>query len=368
MGFQVGNKALLRVEGVSKRYGSTVALDHVDFELGRGEIHGLLGENGAGKTTLCNIIYGIVKPDAGHIYLDGKRVKFNSPREAMTAGIGMVHQDFTLIPTLTVVDNVVLFTGGNGIFVKREQMAERIEKYAREFGLSINPHAKVSELSAGEKQRLEIIKSLMHGAQILILDEPTSVLTRIETVELFRAMRRMASEGRSVILVTHKIDEVISTADRITVLRQGKRVATIDGYEADRTTLARLIVNRDVVFNLEKTEVKPGEPILCLSDIVCVDQTGLKVLSHVNLEVRRGEIVGVCGVAGNGQKELVEAITGLRQVSSGGIRFLGRDITRLQPDETRWLGIAYVPEEFSMGLVPEFRLHENIVLPPTIAS
>jgi general nucleoside transport system ATP-binding protein len=198
-----GSSAILRVEGVYKRFGATVALDGVNFELRRGEVHGLLGENGAGKTTLCNIIYGMIKPDRGSIYLDGRELKINSPREAMAQGICMVHQEFMLIPSLSVVDNVILFTGKNKLFMGRKEAAERVKQFSSEYGLELNPWMRVSSLSAGEKQRLEIIKALMLGARILILDEPTSVLTRLETVELFKSLRKMAENGRSVILVTH---------------------------------------------------------------------------------------------------------------------------------------------------------------------
>jgi simple sugar transport system ATP-binding protein len=362
-----GSSAILRVEGVYKRFGATVALDGVNFELRRGEVHGLLGENGAGKTTLCNIIYGMIKPDRGSIYLDGRELKINSPREAMAQGICMVHQEFMLIPSLSVVDNVILFTGKNKLFMGRKEAAERVKQFSSEYGLELNPWMRVSSLSAGEKQRLEIIKALMLGARILILDEPTSVLTRLETVELFKSLRKMAENGRSVILVTHKMDEVLASADRITILRQGKNVAVLDNKNIDRNTLSRLIVDREVFFNYERPESVLGEPVLRVSDVSHVDSSGVQVLKGVNLTVRLGEIVGICGVAGNGQKELVEALIGVRPVS-GKILFNGMDVTNLPTDKRRALGMAYIPEDFSEGLVLDFKLYENVALPPKLSS
>jgi len=360
------NPVLLRAENISKRFGSTVALDNVDFELRKGEVHGLLGENGAGKTTLCNIIYGMLKPDKGVMHLDGRELRLNSPREAMANGICMVHQEFMLIPTLSVVDNIILFTGRNRIFMGRKEAAEKLQKYSNEYGLKINPWTRVSGLSAGEKQRLEIIKALMLGARIMILDEPTSVLTSLETVELFKSLRKMAEAGKSVILVTHKMDEVLSSADRITVLRQGKKVAELENKNIDRNMLSRLIVGREVSFDLKKQDTSPGEPILTVTGLSHVDSSGVEVLKGVNLVVRAGEIVGICGVAGNGQKELVEALIGARP-ATGKIMFNGVDITNLPTGKRRELGIAYIPEEFSEGLVLDFKLYENLALPPKLA-
>jgi len=362
------DQTILRVENISKSFGNVKALNNVSFDLKKGEIHGLLGENGAGKTTLCNIIYGMFRPDSGKIYLNNTSVRFSSPRDAMLNGIGMVHQEFTLIPNLSVVDNVILFTGNSGFLMNRDETAEELERYSREYGLRVNPYAKVSELSAGEKQRLEILKVLMRGVKILILDEPTSVLTRLETMELFKALEKMASDGKSIILVTHKIDDVLSLAHRITVLRQGEKVATIENKNVDKTALARLIVNRDVIFNIEKPPAQVDKPILQVKDLQLLDPTGIKILKEISLDVRAGEIVGICGVAGNGQKELVETIIGVRKPSSGSIFLNGKEVTKLPPSRRRELGMAYIPEEFSEGLVPEFKLWENVVLPTTISK
>jgi ABC-type uncharacterized transport system ATPase subunit len=359
---------ILKVAGISKRFGTTIALDNVDFELRRGEVHGLLGENGAGKTTLCNIIYGMLKPDRGLIYLDGRERRFNSPREAIADGICMVHQEFMLIPSLSVVDNIILFTGRRGILMGRKEAAEKLSQYSREYGLNIKPWTKVSALSAGEKQRLEIVKALMLGARILILDEPTSVLTRLETVELFKSLKRMTEAGRSVILVTHKMDEDLSSADRITVLRQGRRIAVLENKNIDRNTLSRLIVDREVVFNIEKPAGNLGGLILKVSGLAHVDSSGVEVLKGVDLVARRGEIVGICGVAGNGQKELVEVLIGVREASSGTVIFNGKDVTDISTNKRRELGMAYIPEEFSEGLVHDFKLYENVALPPPLAD
>ncbi|GBC69550.1 Autoinducer 2 import ATP-binding protein LsrA [archaeon HR01] len=364
----VEGQTVLRAENISKSFGTVKALNNVSFDLRRGEIHGLLGENGAGKTTLCNILYGMVRPDSGKIYLNDVGVRFTSPRDAMAMGIGMVHQEFTLIPNLSVVDNVVLFTENSGLLMNRSEAAERVERYGSEYGLKVNPYVKVSELSAGEKQRLEILKVLMRGARILILDEPTSVLTRIETVELFRALEKMAADGRSVILVTHKMDDVLSSAHRITVLRQGVKVATLENRDVDRSTLARLIVNRDVVFSLEKPVSQAGGPLLQIQDLRYLDTSGVEVLKRVRLEVRAGEVVGICGVAGNGQKELVETVVGVLKPTSGKIFLNGREVSRLPPSRRRELGMAYIPEEFTEGLVPDFKLWENIVLSTPISA
>ncbi|MEM4417787.1 MAG: ABC transporter ATP-binding protein [Nitrososphaerota archaeon] len=364
----VVGQTVLRAENISKSFGSVKALNNVSFDLRRGEIHGLLGENGAGKTTLCNILYGMMRPDSGKIYLNDISVRFTSPRDAMALGIGMVHQEFTLIPNLSVVDNVILFTENSGLLMNRSEAAEKLERYSSEYGLHVNPYAKVSELSAGEKQRLEILKVLMRGARILILDEPTSVLTRIETAELFKALERMAADGRSVILVTHKMDDVLSSAHRITVLRQGVKVATLENRNVDRSTLARLIVNRDVVFNLEKPVSQAGGPLLQIQDLRYLDSSGVEVLKRVRMEVRAGEVVGICGVAGNGQKELVETVIGVLKPTSGKIFLNGREVTRLPPSRRRELGMAYIPEEFTEGLVPDFKLWENIVLSTPISA
>jgi len=361
--------AILQARSITKRFGSVVANDSVDFDLRKGEIHALLGENGAGKTTFCNILYGMLKPEKGKIILDGREVGFNSPREAIKAGIGMVHQEFMLIPTMTVAENIaLLMDNGRQFLVDMNPIHAAIRRLASEYGLSVNPKSKVSQLSVGERQRVEILKALFKGANILILDEPTSVLTRLETQELFSSLRNMAMAGKSIIFVTHKIDEVLGNADRVTVLRQGRVVATLGVGDVDRQNLARLIVGRDVLFSIQRPETSVGSLLLDMRDVVAYGDMGVKALKNVSLKVSEGEIVGIAGVAGNGQREMVEVVTGLRRVSSGKVFMFNRDVTHWPPDRIRRLGVAYIPEEQRIGLIYDFGLHENLVVSPHLAE
>ncbi len=366
----VSDKVVLEARGITKRFGHLVANDNIDFQLREGEIHALLGENGAGKTTFCNILYGFLKPDKGEIYLNGRKVRFSSPKEAMDAGIGMVHQELMLIPNMTVAENIGLILNYDlrRPVLDLSDVRKKLREMAERYGLHIDPDAVMEQLSVGERQRVEILKALFKGASILIFDEPTSYLTKIETRKLFENLRRMADEGKSIIFVTHKIDEVMEISDRITVLRQGRVVAVKDRKDVSKEELARLIVGRDVLFRVQKMESRVSEPLLRLENVSALSDVGVLGLRDVSLEVRSGEILGVAGVAGNGQKELVEVITGLRKVIKGRIYLDGRDITNLPSDKIRRLGVAHIPEDLRMALVFNFTLKDNIIISPYLAE
>ncbi len=353
---------LVRMEGIVKRFPGVLANDHVDFELVPGEVHALLGENGAGKTTLMNILFGIYTPDEGRIYVRGEEVWIGSPRDAIRLGIGMVHQHFLLVDRHTVAENVALGFAESQLSPLRE-VRRRISEFSERYGLKVDPDAYVWQLSAGEQQRVEIIKALYAGADILILDEPTSVLTPQETRELFEVLRRMRDEGKGVIFITHKLEEVMAVADRVTVLRRGKVIGTVPASETDERSLARMMVGREVLFRLEKGEVQVGPPALEVRDLWVVGDRGLDAVRGVTMTVRRGEIYGIAGVAGNGQRELIEAIAGLRKVKSGSIHISGVDVTNKSPKVIHGMGVAHVPEErLRHGIVPNLSVAENLVL------
>src|SRR5437763_3405344 len=299
------------MRGITKEFPGIVANDNVSFDLVRGEVHALLGENGAGKSTLMNILYGLYKADAGEIRLGGKPVVFGSASDAIDAGIGMVHQHFMLIPVMTVAENIVL---GNepkreGIILDESGAEEQVRALSQQFGLAVEPRALVSEITVGQQQRVEILKALYRGAEILILDEPTAVLTPQEAGELFAIIRSLQAEGKSIIFISHKLNEVLAIADRITVLRRGKKIDTVPRAGATEDSLARMMVGREVLLRVEKPPATPGEPILEVKDLEVLDSRGLPAVRGMSFQVRAGEIVGVAGVDGNGQTELIEAIT-----------------------------------------------------------
>jgi len=360
----------LKVEGVSKQFGSLLANDKVDFTLKRGEIHALLGENGAGKTTLCNVIYGLMRPDAGRILVNGTEVRFHSPRDAMRAGIAMVHQEFMLINTMTVAENISIFESDETrrAFIDFKSLDQQISDVSKKFGLTIDPHATIGDLSAGQRQSVEILKALYKGATTLILDEPTSVLTPLETKQLFSALRQMATSGRSIVFVSHKIDEILAVTDKVTILRQGRVVATEDTKNVTGPQLAKMIVGREVVFRVEKLEAEPSGPFLELNDVFARNNLGLQALERVSISVRGGEILGIAGIAGNGQKELVEVATGMRKPTSGKVIIMGKEVTGWTPDEIRSLGVAHIPEDQRTGLVLDFPLCDNLVMEPHLAG
>lgn len=347
---------------VTKRFPPhIVANDGVSFEIERGTVHALLGENGAGKSTLMNILYGLLQPDEGEIVVRGKPQNISSPREAIALGIGMVHQHFRLVNTHTVCENVILGLRSTSFFFPAEKVRSRIRALSERYGLRVDPDARIWQLSAGEKQRVEILKVLYREASILILDEPTAVLTPQEVEELFRTMRAMKEEGKTCIFITHKLNEVMEIADRVTVMRQGKVVDTFSPASTSPEELAEMMVGKKVVSVVPKRSVS-SKAVLELKGVWAMGDKDLPALLDVSLTVREGEIVGVAGVAGNGQKELAEVIVGLRRVKRGHIVLDGRDITLLSPREIASLGVAYVPEERNIGLVGEMSVAENLML------
>jgi len=358
------------MKGITKVYpGGVVANYNIDFDLKRGEIHGLLGENGAGKTTLMKILAGCLTPDKGEIYVKGEKVKFKSPIDAVKKGIGMVHQHFTLIPSFTVAENIIL--GGIGgeeakkIKLDMELIEKEIAEFSTKHGLPINPRAKIEELPVGLRQRVEILRLLYRKADILILDEPTSVLTPLEVKELFEALKRIVKEGKSVIFVTHKLDEALSISDRITVLRRGKVVARIDNPKSiSKEKLAELIVGKKIVFKSAKAEVTIDKtvPVLNVENLRVLDDRGAPAVRGLSLTLYPGEILGIAGVEGNGQRELVEALTGLRKVAEGKIVILSEDVTNKSPKHVINLGVSYIPEDrIGRGVALDLSVAENLI-------
>jgi simple sugar transport system ATP-binding protein len=353
------------MRGITKQFPGILANDHVDFELQRGEVHALLGENGAGKSTLMNILYGLYKPDEGEIRLGGQPVTFGSAKDAIGAGIGMVHQHFMLIPVMTVAENIVLGTEPRkDLVVLDERGAEqRARDLSRQFGLAIDPTALVSSITVGQQQRVEILKALYRGADVLILDEPTAVLTPQEATELFAIIKSLQADGKSIIFISHKLNEVLEVADRITVLRRGKKIETVSSEGATEESLARAMVGREVLLRVEKQPAQPGEALLEVSGLTVRDFRGIQKVRDVSFTVHAGEIVGIAGVDGNGQTELIDAITGLHPIESGTIEVAGRELRRATAREMLDAGVGHIPEDRQRrGLVLEFSIAENIAL------
>ncbi len=354
---------ILELEGITKRFPGIVANDDVNLDLRRGEVHALLGENGAGKSTLMNIVYGLYRPDDGEIRIDGKPVTFHSPGEAIEHGIGMVHQHFMLIPVMTVAENVVLGTEPveSGILLDYRNARTRVAELAGTFGFAIDPDARIQDITVGQQQRVEILKALHHRADILILDEPTAVLTPQEAGELFEILKRL--KGMSIIFISHKLNEVLEIADRITVLRRGKVVETLPAAGATEEKLARLMVGREVLLRVEKGSASPGEPLLEVEGLRVRDDRGIEKVRDVSFEVCEGEIVGIAGVDGNGQTELIDAITGLRRPEAGTIELAGKEVTRENARHHFDVGIGHIPQDRQRrGLVLDFTIAENIAL------
>ncbi|GAB4269741.1 MAG: ABC transporter ATP-binding protein [Candidatus Promineifilaceae bacterium] len=358
------NTVVLEAKGITKRFPGVLANDHVDLKLHKGEILALLGENGAGKSTLMNMLYGLYHPDEGEIWIKGEKVEMKSPREAIARGIGMVHQHFQLVPVMTVAENVMLGSEiASGGRLNIREAVKRVKALSEKYGLSVDPTAVVEDLPVGTQQRVEIIKALFRKADVLILDEPTAVLTPQEAQELFRIMHELTEQGVSIIFITHKLKEVLTIADSVAVLRQGRMVGTADPKTATETSLAELMVGRKVILKVNKEKARPDKTILRVSDLVVKDDRNQIAVDELSLEVRAGEILGIAGVQGNGQRELVEALTGLRHVESGKVEIDGVECTNASPRIVTELGVAHIPEDREKhGLVMPYSIADNMVL------
>lgn len=353
------------MRGITKRFPGVIANDKIDLEVKAGEIHALLGENGAGKTTLMNILFGLSRPDEGEILIDGNPVQIADPADAIARGIGMVHQHFMLIPVLTVAENILLGaeTMSNPIFLNRREARRRIIELGKRFGFEIDPDARVETLSVGWQQRVEILKALYRQARILVLDEPTAALTPQETVEVFAVLRRLAAEGHSIIFISHKLYEVLEIADRITVIRHGQVVGTRQPSQTNEDDLAELMVGRSVTLVVDRGKSHPAEPVLTVENLKVRSERGQDVVHDVSFSLRAGEILGIAGVAGNGQDELIEAITGLRRSMGGTVSLAGENITGWSVRERREHGLGYVPgDRQKYGLVLGFPISDNLIL------
>jgi simple sugar transport system ATP-binding protein len=341
-----------------------VANDRVDFELRRGEVHALLGENGAGKSTLMSILYGLYSPDEGEIEIDGESVEIHSPSDAIARGIGMVHQHFMLVPVMTVAENIVLGAEPRrGALLDVGEASRRVRELSDRYGFAVDPDAVIEDVTVGTQQRVEILKTLYRGARILVLDEPTAVLTAQEAGELFAVLRALKEDGVAIVFISHKLAEVLEVADRVTVLRRGRKIDTVPTEGATEQSLARLMVGRDVLLRVDKPASKPGGPVLEVEDLVVHDDRGLEAVKELSLEVRAGEVVALAGVDGNGQQELVDAIAGLRVPNAGRIAVGGEDVTGRGVRATCDAGVAHIAEDRQLrGLVLDFTLAENLAL------
>jgi len=358
-----GPALAVRMTGITKRFAGVVANDRIDLEVRAGEVQALLGENGAGKSTLMSILSGLYRADEGEMYVHDKRANIRSPRQAIELGIGMVHQHFMLVDMHTVAENVTLGLERPRFFLNLPQVEREIERLSGEYGLQVDPGAYIWQLSVGEQQRVEILKMLYRGVDILILDEPTAVLTPQEAGVLFDTLRQMASEGRSVIFISHKLDEVMAIADRITVLRGGKVAATFDKTSTTKQELARLMAGREVLFDLVKGEFSPGEVMLEVRQVNALSDRGIPALDDVSFTIRQSEILGIAGVAGNGQRELAEVITGLRKVKNGEIIIHGSNLTNRSPHQVINEKVSHIPEDrLGMGLIPNLPVSDNMIL------
>lgn len=360
----MAHENVIEMREITKIFGEFVANDKINLELRKGEIHALLGENGAGKSTLMNMLAGLLEPTSGEIVVNGKSEKLDSPSKAASLGIGMVHQHFMLVEAFTVAENIILGSEltNKGVLDLKKANADILELSER-YGLAVDPTAKVEDVSVGAQQRVEILKTLYRGADILIFDEPTAVLTPAEILELMDIMKTLVKEGKSIILITHKLDEIRAVADRVTVIRRGKSIQTVSIEGATNKDLAEMMVGRSVSFVTEKEEAQPKEVVLQISDLVVNENRGVPAVKELSLNVRAGEIVGIAGIDGNGQSELIQAITGLRKVKSGSIKIKGQEVVGLSPRKITEMNVSHVPEDRHRdGLVLEMMLSENIAL------
>ncbi len=359
---------VLELKEITKRFGPVVANDRVDFDLRAGEVHALLGENGAGKSTLMSVLYGLYSPTSGEILVDGTPVRISSPNDAIDLGIGMVHQHFMFIPVMTIAENIVLGSEPvkSGLplgILDRRTARRRVQELSDRYGLAVDPDARIEDVSVGMQQRVEILRALYRNARILVLDEPTAVLTAQEITELVAVIQRLKADGTAIIFISHKLGEVLEVADRVTVLRRGRSMGTVPRAGATEQSLARMVVGRDVIFTVEKQPAEPGEPILEVEDLHVSDDRGLEAVRGASLTVHAGEIVALAGVDGNGQTELVEAITGIRTPAAGRIRMDGKDITGRGVRGATAAGIAHIAQDrHRVGLVLPFTLAENLGL------
>ena len=360
----MAHENVIEMREITKVFGEFVANDKINLQLRKGEIHALLGENGAGKSTLMNMLAGLLEPTSGEIFVNGKSEKLDSPSRAATLGIGMVHQHFMLVEAFTVAENIILGSEitNKGVLDLKKANADILELSER-YGLAVDPTAKVEDISVGAQQRVEILKTLYRGAEILIFDEPTAVLTPAEILELMDIMKTLVKEGKSIILITHKLDEIRAVADRVTVIRRGKSIETVSIEGVSNKDLAEMMVGRSVSFVTEKEEAKPKDVVLQISDLIVNENRGVPAVKELSLDVHAGEIVGVAGIDGNGQSELIQAITGLRKVKSGSIKIKGREVVGLSPRKITEMQVSHVPEDRHRdGLVLEMMLSENIAL------
>ncbi|RSI29802.1 ABC transporter ATP-binding protein [Streptococcus sanguinis] len=360
----MAHENVIEMREITKVFGEFVANDKINLQLRKGEIHALLGENGAGKSTLMNMLAGLLEPTSGEIFVNGKSEKLDSPSRAAALGIGMVHQHFMLVEAFTVAENIILGSEitNKGVLDLKKANADILELSER-YGLAVDPTAKIEDISVGAQQRVEILKTLYRGAEILIFDEPTAVLTPAEILELMDIMKTLVKEGKSIILITHKLDEIRAVADRVTVIRRGKSIETVSIEGVSNKDLAEMMVGRSVSFVTEKEEAKPKDVVLQISDLIVNENRGVPAVKELSLDVHAGEIVGVAGIDGNGQSELIQAITGLRKVKSGSIKIKGREVVGLSPRKITEMQVSHVPEDRHRdGLVLEMMLSENIAL------
>ena len=355
---------VIEMNNIRKEFPGIVANDNITLQVKQGEIHALLGENGAGKSTLMNVLFGLYQPEKGEIKVRGEKVDITDPNVANRLGIGMVHQHFMLVQKFTVTENIILGSEPKkGMSIDIRKAAQDVAEISDQYGLRVDPNSKIEDISVGMQQRVEILKTLYRGANILIFDEPTAALTPQEIKELIQIMRNLINEGKSIILITHKLKEILEVADQCTVIRRGKGIGTVDVSDASETSLAEMMVGREVSFEVEKGPAKPGESILSVKGLTVEDFRGIDMVDELDLEVRAGEILGVAGVDGNGQTELVEALTGLRTAKAGTVTLSGKDISGLKPRKVTEAGISHIPSDrHKHGLVLEFTIGENMML------